>query len=61
MSRLFLLLVAISVITVWLDASQTDDSSTEKRSRSMPDVDFNLQFDKIGDSSDFGQEFPKGK
>nr|UMA83296.1 conotoxin precursor Ggeo01 [Conus judaeus]DAZ86582.1 TPA_inf: conotoxin precursor Ggeo01 [Conus judaeus] len=59
MPRLFLILVAISVITVWLDASQTDDSSTEKRSGPIPG--FGLEFDRIGDSSDFGQGPLNGK
>nr|UMA83297.1 conotoxin precursor Ggeo01 [Conus judaeus]UMA83604.1 conotoxin precursor Ggeo01 [Conus judaeus]DAZ86583.1 TPA_inf: conotoxin precursor Ggeo01 [Conus judaeus]DAZ86939.1 TPA_inf: conotoxin precursor Ggeo01 [Conus judaeus] len=61
MSRLFLILLAISVITVWADASQADDSGTKKRSWPMPYADLKGEFDKIGQSSDFGNELGDGK
>nr|UMA82629.1 conotoxin precursor Ggeo01 [Conus ebraeus] len=35
MSRLFLILLAISVITVWVDAFQADDSGLDKKSRPL--------------------------
>nr|P0DUQ8.1 RecName: Full=Conotoxin Pl064; Flags: Precursor [Conus planorbis] len=39
MSRLFMILLVICVITLGTDASQAEDSGTEKKSWPMPDAD----------------------
>nr|UMA83298.1 conotoxin precursor Ggeo01 [Conus judaeus]UMA83937.1 conotoxin precursor Ggeo01 [Conus judaeus]DAZ86940.1 TPA_inf: conotoxin precursor Ggeo01 [Conus judaeus] len=60
MSRLFLILLVIFVITLGTDASQADDGGTEKRSWPMSDADLKGTFDKIGHGS-FGGGFGGGK
>nr|WFR85813.1 conotoxin [Conus monile] len=57
MSRLFMILLVICVITLGTDAFPADDSGTDKRFWPIPDPDLKGTFDSIGHKSPLDDKF----